>query len=326
MEMANIFVLMAICISIANGSELRNLSEGVKTFYHLADNDLKTDDLLEIMEYLEQRFHRKCFSVEHGIPADIRRKDVIDILVNFEKDLKKLSSDISDDRTRFQNEISDVVEDQSRFQNEISDLKADVKQLSSDIVGDRIEISDIQKRFLTFENETKNRGAKSEKEFVRSNIFCKTEEYKKCFAGECCIETEMTYRNLALGKQAYQSSDYGGGQRAEKAVDGNRATISHTLLETTPWWMVDLGTERPVARVIITNRADGSWTRLRNVAVTVSSDRDRDGAVCGRFNGPGAKGQIILITCTEKLRGRFVKLTMNSRNYLHVGEVEVYSQ
>ena len=101
MELANIF-LMCICICIASGSELRNLSKGLKTFYDLAENNLETEDLFEIMTYLEQRFHRKCFSVEHGNPMDIRRKDAIDILGNFEAELTKLSSDIADDRTRFQ--------------------------------------------------------------------------------------------------------------------------------------------------------------------------------------------------------------------------------
>ena len=308
-------------------------------FYDLADNDLETEDLLEIMEYLEQRFHRKCFSVEDSIQTDIRRKDVIDILGNFEAELKKLSSDIADDRTRFRNEIADIVNyqsrfrneisdianDQSRFQNVISDIQADVKKLSSDIIGDQNEILDIQKRFVTFENETKNRDAKSEKEFVRSSVFCKAQEYMTCLAGKCCIETEVTYPNLALGKQAWQSSDWSYAQRAEKAVDGNSGTTTHTLLETNPWWMVDLGTAKSVARVIIINRADGSWDRLRNIVVTVSSDKKRDGPICGTFDGPGTKGQIIEITCAAKLRGRFVKLSMNSRNYLHVGEVEVYS-
>ena len=81
-----------------------------------------------------------------------------------------------------------------------------------------------------------------------------------------------------------------------------------------------------MARVVIVNRADGSWDRLRNVVVTVSFDKKHGGQICGRFDGPGTEGQIIEIICAEKLRGRFVKLTMNSRNYLHVGEVEVYSQ
>ena len=99
----------------------------------------------------------------------------------------------------------------------------------------------------------------------------------------------------------------------------------HTLNQTTPWWMVDLATERPVARVVIVNRGDGSWTRLWNDIVTVGSSRDEDGKVCRRFAGPGSKGQIIEINCMEKLRGRYVKQTINSNNLLHVCEVAVYS-
>ena len=307
MGATKIFVFMTVCACVVKGSELRNLSQGVKAFYDLANSDLQTDDFLEIMEYLDQRFHRKCFSIESSIATHIRTKDVIEIVGNMEAEMKKLSSDIVGDRTRFQNEIFDIkeliVDDRTRFQNAISDIK---------------------ESFIVFRNES------MERETTERNVFCKTQDYMKCLAGECCIDTEVKfYGNLALGKHAWQSSEYNREKGAEIAVDGNRTTYMHTLLETNPWWMVDLGNEWPVSRVVIVNRGEGNtWTiaRLRNVVVTVSSDRDEDGEVCGRFAGPGTAGQIIEITCAEKLRGRYVKLTMNSTNFLHVGEVEVYSQ
>ena len=254
-------VLIVIFIHVCKGSELRNLSKGVKAFYDLADSDLQKDDFLEIMEYLDQRFHRKCFSVESSGTTDIKTKDVIDIMGNLEAEMKKLSSDIVDDRTRFQNEISD-----------------------------------IEERFVVFQNESKMREAKAGSEYMRSNLFCQTQDYMKCLAGECCIATEVSFPNLALGKEAWQSSEYGGCCKADAAVDENRASIIHTKYEATPWWMVDLETEKPLSRVVIVNRADGSWTRLRNVVVTVSSEKDQAGEVCGRFDGPGTAGQIIEIT------------------------------
>ena len=206
----------------------------------------------------------------------------------------------------------------------VGNLEAEIKKISSDIVDDRArfqtEIADIKGNFTVFQNESKAREEKAIDEFMS-------------LAVECFKAMNVTFSpNWALGKQAWQSSDYGWnpGPRAgaEAAVDGNRASCMHTLEEATPWWMVNLATERSVARVVIVNRGDGSypsWKRLRNVIVTVGSSRGEDGKVCGRFAGPGTKGQIIEINCTEKLRGRYVKLTMNSHNYLHVCEVEVYS-
>ena len=334
------FVFMTVCASVVKGSELRNLSQGVKTFYDLANSDLQTDDFLEIMEYLDQRFHRKCFSIESSIATQIKRKDVIEIVGNMEADMKKLSSDIVGDRTRFQKEISDIKDNSIETDIKTKDvieivgnIEAEMKKLSSDIVGDRTrfqnEISDIKESFIVFQNESMERETTERNEYVRSNLFCKTQDYMKCLTGECCIDTEVTFHNLALGKHAWQSSEYNSVERAEIAVDGNRATHMHTKYETNPWWMVDLARELPVSKVVIVNRGEGhpkTIARLRNIVVTVSSGREEDGEVCGRFAGPGTAGQIIEITCAEKLRGRYVKLTMNSTNYLHVGEVEVYSQ
>ena len=334
------------------------MSKGVKAFYELADSDLQTGDFLEIMEYLDQRFHRKCFSVGNVINTDIKTKNFIEIVSNMEEAMKKLSSDIVDDRTRFQNEISEIKDNsietdiKTKYVLEIAgNMDAEMKKLSSDIVGDRTrfeneifdikelivddrtsfhnEISDIKQSFIILQNDSKEREAKERNEFMRSSLLCKPQEYLKCLAGECCIDTEVTFHNLALGKHAWQSSVYNSVEGAELAVDGNRTTHIHTKYETNPWWMVDLGNEWPVSRVVIVNRAigaPGAVSRLRNAVVTVSSDRDQDGEVCGRFAGPGTAGQIIEITCPEKLRGRYVKLTMNSANYLNVCEVEVYSQ
>ncbi|MEW8544364.1 MAG: discoidin domain-containing protein, partial [Candidatus Thiodiazotropha sp.] len=117
------------------------------------------------------------------------------------------------------------------------------------------------------------------------------------------------------------------------AVDGNRNTdllggrsCFHTQKKAHPGWMVDLGVERRIGRVVKVNRGDGSYSRLRNVVVSVSLEKDGDGVTCGTYVGPGAKGQMITIRCPEEILGRFVKLTMNSNNYFHLCEVEVYRQ
>ena len=67
--------------------------------------------------------------------------------------------------------------------------------------------------------------------------------------------------NIAKEKMTYESSVAWSGE-SYKAVDGNTDTdfmngssCTHTLEESNPWWMVDLGYEADISRVEITNRA-----------------------------------------------------------------------
>ena len=66
------------------------MSKGIKAFYDLAYSDLGTDDFLEIMDYLDQRFHRKCSSLENNIKTYIKTRDAIEIVGNLEAEMKKI--------------------------------------------------------------------------------------------------------------------------------------------------------------------------------------------------------------------------------------------
>jgi len=65
--------------------------------------------------------------------------------------------------------------------------------------------------------------------------------------------------DLALNQPATQASVFGGSS-AFLAVDGNKNTdysqgsCIHTLMQSDPWWRVDLGASLPVAEVVIVNR------------------------------------------------------------------------
>jgi hypothetical protein len=72
--------------------------------------------------------------------------------------------------------------------------------------------------------------------------------------------------NLALEGRASQSStDFGG--PAERAIDGNTSgvfdegSVTHTRIEASPWWEVDLGAALPVESIRIWNRTDGELER-----------------------------------------------------------------
>ena len=83
--------------------------------------------------------------------------------------------------------------------------------------------------------------------------------------------------NVALRGQATQSStDYGG--PAEYAIDGNTSGIftekstTHTALDMSPWWEVDLQAMQPVDRIVIWNRADNVGSRLSKFKVSLLND------------------------------------------------------
>ena len=83
------------------------------------------------------------------------------------------------------------------------------------------------------------------------------------------VEVFSNDKNVSVGKRATQSSTGWGGS-AERAVDGNRnghydyaQSTTHTDREQNPWWEVDLGQSYDIDRVLVWNRFDYGWTRLR---------------------------------------------------------------
>lgn len=291
-----IILLIAICL--AGEPQQRHLSEGLKAFTDLIANDLEEADLLEIMKYISSRFHYKCYNldgVKHSDGETIG--DLIDKINRNDKELMKLREEMVEDK----------------------------EQLKRDVFAECSKI----------ENDSKTRDIEIQKTMTnRSNEFkqsvCDVEAFESCLSSECCIKQTYSFPNLALGKPAWQSS-YNFWDKGEpsKAVDGNRNSAwsgnscFHTKNENHPWWMVDLGSEKHISRVVLVNMGDVG-SRLQNLVVTVSLNRDEEESVCGRFGGPGHNGQVIEIKCANRILGRFVKLMMYSHNFFHLCEVEIY--
>lgn len=82
--------------------------------------------------------------------------------------------------------------------------------------------------------------------------------------------------NIAPSGRASQKETAHGGD-AQRAIDGNTrgdwgaGTSTHTPEDRgNPWWEVDLGSERPIERIVIWNRTDGDLgKRLNNFTVTL---------------------------------------------------------
>lgn len=143
---------------------------------------------------------------------------------------------------------------------------------------------------------------------------------------------QVTNSNLAQGKDADQSSTHDNGH-AYRAVDGNKngnyygSSCTHTKLEISPWWRVDLAWSYAIKRVVIKNRGDCCGERLHHLVITVSDEKDGTEETCGTFVGPGFRGVVYTITCDRPILGRYVKIQIKNGNNLSnltLCEVEIY--
>lgn len=135
--------------------------------------------------------------------------------------------------------------------------------------------------------------------------------------------------NYAVGWTASASS-YFSGNGPSSAVDGNKncnwaaGSISHTKDEMNPWWMVDMGRQVCVRRVVIYNRSDCCGELLRHFTVSVSQTQDGNREICSRFPRASITGATEFITCSKPIYGRFVKIQIAGWGHLALCEVEVF--
>ncbi len=135
----------------------------------------------------------------------------------------------------------------------VSDTRRDAKAKTTDKAS---KPSDVHAQFVRIESPKDRRG------FI-------TISEVEIFSGG---------RNIARAGTARQSSDYNGGSKAAKAIDGNAsgifASCSCTTEEKEPWWEVDLGGQKPIDHIVVYNRNDCCPERLDNVTVKLL-DTDR---------------------------------------------------
>lgn len=88
---------------------------------------------------------------------------------------------------------------------------------------------------------------------------------------------EINNRNLALDRPTRQSSTADFGKAGSwLAVDGSadglysNGSVSHTNLENSPWWEVDLGEVCKIEAIRVFNRTDGVEDRLHDVQISAT--------------------------------------------------------
>lgn len=141
--------------------------------------------------------------------------------------------------------------------------------------------------------------------------------------------------NVAAGAAALQSS-FSKASRLDDplgAVSGVKTGRFgfHTEAEDNPWWMLDLGKTYEVDRIVVYNRGDGAQERARHLSIFVCEAEEkpwqevyRAENVFGGLSDDRAPLTIDFGSWPKSVR--FVKISLNGRNYLHLDEVEVYGR
>lgn len=161
------------------------------------------------------------------------------------------------------------------------------------------------------------------------------------------------FRNVALGKPAFQSSDYLGSdvgkpehnglRPASNAVDGDNLDddrgnsrvhcVSHTKSDHQAWWRVDLGASYTIEKIIIYTR-HSCIERLWPCVLLVSDmplPSDLLSAVDQASNSKrltNAEDETPQrVTAVDICwSGRYVQIQLEGENNLHLAQVEVYSR
>jgi hypothetical protein len=156
----------------------------------------------------------------------------------------------------------------------------------------------------------------------------------RSYAAERCGLAAMSLFNVALGKPATQSSTSRWSRYPTRAADAGGAVNGsitglfsfHTDWEADPWWMVDLEMDCPIRQIRIYNRLDHIG-RSRSLVVSGSRDLNEWSTIYRHEGGPpfgGADGQPLVITPSEPVTLRFLRLQLQEVTSLHLDEVEVF--
>ncbi|BFY99447.1 hypothetical protein BsWGS_02487 [Bradybaena similaris] len=129
----------------------------------------------------------------------------------------------------------------------------------------------------------------------------------------------ISLTNMAIDKPSFQSSTAKREPnksehelwQAANAVDGDTTSCSSTGLERTPFWYVDLLTDKAVSSIRILG---SSFNRLHDLSVYIGKTGNDTGAEnrCGALTGESRTTEA-RIACTKTRRGRYVIIELETR-------------
>lgn len=146
-------------------------------------------------------------------------------------------------------------------------------------------------------------------------------------------------RNLALGKSATQSSISAWSREATPDADAARVVSGqftgsyncHTGVDSPPWWRVDLDETRQITEVRIHNRVSPVQAIVAHASrlEIQLSDDDQTWRTAFRketsivLRGP-TRGSPFIWIPEEPVFGRYLRIQLLDRTYLHLEQVEIY--
>ena len=136
----------------------------------------------------------------------------------------------------------------------------------------------------------------------------------------------LELENISFGKKAEQSSR----SKWSKPNDPDRAldiTLDvdfafHTDKEEHPWWILDLAQTYPIEKIDIYNRKK-LQEKARTLSVEVSEDKVNWLTI---HSGLLYWDDFISLPLGSKVVGRFIRLSLSERQYLHLRRVEVFKR
>ncbi|XP_052086087.1 fucolectin-6-like [Mytilus californianus] len=138
------------------------------------------------------------------------------------------------------------------------------------------------------------------------------------------VPANIRLEDVSYKKMTGQSSSHSGHGPSGSAVDGDLSTMFHTNNEKTPYWWVDLGGSFSVQHVEIWNRAHNYGRRLHDLDIMIGPTL-REMKPCTYYKGPASNGEHLILNCRKTTKGRYVKLALRGREWLHLREVKVFA-
>ncbi|VDI71649.1 Hypothetical predicted protein [Mytilus galloprovincialis] len=139
---------------------------------------------------------------------------------------------------------------------------------------------------------------------------------------ECC--DQYIFEVSLHGKHTEQSSNYLSSFPASNAIDGNLSTFSHTLLQTNPFWVLDLGTVYKVKMIKVFARTDCCGNYIHDMDIIVGPTTNNM-TLCTHYTGPASTKEQLVLKCKKPVDGRFVKLSISATARMALAEVKVFA-
>lgn len=133
--------------------------------------------------------------------------------------------------------------------------------------------------------------------------------------GKDCLQSSISEWSL----KACPSEDASGAVNGR--LDGSRKF--HTALEDNPWWQVDIGELATITEIHVYNTNDHTKNRLTDFLLSSSIDGNV-WTKLSEWHGETGLSEPFIWTSSGNIQGRFVRLTLLGRNFLHLNQVEVF--